>query len=67
MDHLMNFRFLDCIRRGLTPDMTVYDAAAWSCLLEVSHLSVTSGSMPVEIPDFTRGGWKTLPPLPLIT
>lgn len=67
MDHLMNFRFLDCVRRGLTPDMTVYDAAAWSCLLEVSHLSVTSGSLPVEIPDFTRGGWKTLPPLPLIT
>ncbi|MFM7209698.1 MAG: hypothetical protein ACKOY8_07760, partial [Verrucomicrobiota bacterium] len=66
-DHLMNFRLLDCVRRGLTPDLTVYDAAAWSCLLEVSHLSVTSGSMPVEIPDFTRGGWKTLPPLPLIT
>ncbi|HAZ65874.1 MAG TPA: glycosyl hydrolase, partial [Opitutae bacterium] len=27
MDYVMNWRLLDCVRQGITPDMTVYDAA----------------------------------------
>jgi hypothetical protein len=63
MDFVMNWRLLDCIHRGATPDSVVYDAAAWSCIIEASVRSVASGSAPVAIPDFTRGLWKTMKPL----
>jgi hypothetical protein len=60
MDFVENWRHLDCIRRGTTPDIMVYDAAAWSCIIEISARSVATGSMAVNIPDFTRGVWKNL-------
>lgn len=63
MDFVMNWRHLDCLRQGITPDSVVYDAAAWSCIIELSSLSVATGSMPVVIPDFTRGLWQTMKPL----
>jgi hypothetical protein len=63
MDFVMNWRLLDSIRQGLTPDSVVYDAAAWSCIIETSVRSVAAGSTPVVIPDFTRGLWKTMKPL----
>jgi hypothetical protein len=63
MDFVMNWRLLDNIRRGATPDSVVYDAAAWSCLVEISARSVAGGSAPVAIPDFTRGLWRTMKPL----
>ena len=63
MDFVMNWRLMDCLRQGLTPDSVVYDAAAWSCILETSVRSVATGSMPVNLPDFTRGLWKTMNPL----
>jgi predicted dehydrogenase len=63
MDFVMTWRLLDCLRRGVTPDSVVYDAAAWSCIIETSVRSVATGSMPVNIPDFTRGLWKTMKPL----
>jgi hypothetical protein len=67
MDHVMNYRFLDCVRQGITPDLTVYDAASWSALLDLSDRSVRDGSIPIAYPDFTRGGWKTLKPLPIVS
>ncbi len=63
MDFVMNWRLLDCLRQGITPDSVVYDAAAWSCIIETSIRSVANGSQPVNIPDFTRGLWKTMKPL----
>lgn len=63
MDFVMNYRHLDCIRQGVTPDSDVYDAAAWSCIVELSTRSVANGSAPVNFPDFTRGLWKTMAPL----
>jgi len=63
MDFVMNWRHLDCIRRGITPDSVVYDAAAWSCFIELSVRSVAAGSAPVNVPDFTRGLWKTMKPI----
>ncbi|MDR1789831.1 MAG: Gfo/Idh/MocA family oxidoreductase, partial [Opitutaceae bacterium] len=62
MDYVMNHRLLDCVRRGATPDLTVYDAAAWSAILELSARSVAQNGMPVPVPDFTRGAWQTLKP-----
>lgn len=66
MDHVMNFRLLDCLRQGITPDMTVYDAADWSSIIELSVRSVQEGSMPIACPDFTRGAWQTLQPLGIV-
>jgi len=63
MDFVMNWRLLDCLHQGITPDSVVYDAAAWSCIIETSTRSVAAGSAPVVIPDFTRGLWKTMKPL----
>ena len=63
MDFVMNWRLLDCLRRGVTPDSVVYDAAAWSAIIETSVRSVATGSQPVNLPDFTRGLWKTMAPL----
>ena len=58
MDFIMDYRLIYCLRNGLPLDQDVYDAAEWSCLTELSGLSIAYGSMPVEIPDFTRGDWK---------
>ncbi|MCW1925071.1 Gfo/Idh/MocA family oxidoreductase [Luteolibacter arcticus] len=66
MDTVMMIRHLECIRDGKTPDSTVYDAAAWSSVLELSAKSVAAGSAPVEFPDFTRGAWKALKPLEVV-
>lgn len=63
MDFVMSWRLLDCLRKGITPDSVVYDAAAWSCIIETSVRSVATGSMPVNIPDFTRGLWQAMKPL----
>ena len=58
MDFIECYRLLDCMRRGLPPDMDVYDAAAWSAPGPLSQQSVATGSSPVKFPDFTRGRWK---------
>ena len=58
MNYIMDYRLVYCLRHGLPLDQDVYDAAEWSCITELSELSVRRGSVPVEIPDFTRGHWK---------
>ena len=58
MDFIMLYRLLECVRKGLPPDMDVYDAAAWSAIAPLSVTSVSRGSAPVEFPDFTNGKWR---------
>lgn len=58
MDFLMVYRLMECMHKGLAPDMDVYDAAAWSAPGPLSEESVAHGSAPVKFPDFTRGRWK---------
>ena len=58
MDFLMNYRLMECFRKGLPPDIDVYDTAAWCAPGPLSELSVAQGSMPVAFPDFTRGHWE---------
>ena len=67
MDFVMNWRHLDCVRQGITPDSVVYDAAAWSSIIELSSWSVRNGSMPITVPDFTRGLWQTMQPLAVVS
>lgn len=58
MDFLMDWRWIDCLRHGLSIDNDVYDAALWSAVGPLTQLSVSKRSMPVTVPDFTRGAWK---------
>lgn len=60
MDFIMDYRLIYCLRNGLPLDQDVYDAAEWSSLVELTEMSVRKGSVPVEVPDFTRGDWKKL-------
>ncbi len=58
MDFLMVYRLMECMHKGIAPDLDVYDAAAWSAPGPLSEASVAHGSAPVKFPDFTRGRWK---------
>lgn len=58
MDFIMDYRLIYCLRNGLPLDMDVYDLAEWSCLAELTALSLENNSAPVMIPDFTRGSWN---------
>jgi hypothetical protein len=46
--------------------MDVYDGAVWSSLVELTARSVNSKGAAIDIPDFTRGGWRTAKPLETI-
>jgi len=63
MDFLMTWRLIDCLRNGLPMDQDVYDAALWSVIWPLSEWSVANKSKPIDIPDFTRGAWKTNEPV----
>ncbi|MBV9499106.1 MAG: Gfo/Idh/MocA family oxidoreductase, partial [Acidobacteriaceae bacterium] len=58
MDFIECYRLTDCLRKGLVPDLDVYDAAAWSAPWPLSVQSVAEGSTPQKFPDFTRGKWQ---------
>ncbi len=67
MDFIMDYRLIYCLRNGLPLDQDVYDAAAWSCLVELSEQSVLNQSNSVIVPDFTRGAWQTAKPWGIVT
>ena len=58
MDFIMDYRLVYCLHHGLPLDMDVYDLAEWCCISELSRISLENGSMPVAVPDFTRGEWN---------
>lgn len=60
MDYIMDYRLIYCLKNGLPLDQDVYDAAEWSCIVELSEISAKNNGIPVEIPDFTRGYWNEL-------
>lgn len=60
MDFIMDYRLIYCLHNGLPLDEDVYDAAEWSCLGELTRISIENNSMPVAVPDFTRGAWEKL-------
>jgi hypothetical protein len=66
MDYIEDYRLIYSLRKGEPLDQDVYDAAAWSAIVGASVKSVAGKGKPVEIPDFTRGKWKTNPPLGII-
>jgi hypothetical protein len=65
-DYIQFHRFFEALRTGDAPDMDVYDAAAWSAICELTERSVSNRGASVDIPDFTRGKWKTNNPLGIV-
>ena len=57
MDWLEYEAFFDSIRRGDVPPIDTYDMAAWMAITPLSEASIVQGGAPMDIPDFTRGGW----------
>ncbi len=51
---------------GAAPDFDVYDAATWSSIAVLSEKSVADRSRAVDFPDFTKGKWKTTPPIQIM-
>jgi len=45
------------------PPIDVYDAVSMSVICPLSEESIANNSTSVEIPDFTRGKWKTNQPI----
>lgn len=66
MDFIMDWRMIQCLRRGLPLDQSVYDAATWSAMVELSEISVRNRSRMVEVPDFTREIWAETKPLGIV-
>jgi len=66
MDYIEDYRLIQSLRKGEPLDQDVYDAAAWSAIVGASVKSVAGKGKPIEIPDFTRGKWKTNPPLGIV-
>ena len=67
MDGIMRLRIIECLQKGLPLDQNVYEGCLWSVVAPLSEQSVANGGMPVKFPDFTRGDWKTTPPLAVVT
>ena len=67
IDFLMLWRMVYCLRNGEPLDQDVYDAAAWSAIFPLSVASVEDRSNSKNIPDFTRGAWKTGKPLGIVS
>lgn len=63
MDFLMDWRLIDCLRNGLPLDQDVYDAASWSVVFPLSEWSVNNRSNSIDVPDFTRGAWRSNKPV----
>ena len=59
MDFIMDLRWAYCLQNGLPLDMDVYDLATWCSICELSERSVRGGSKRMDVPDFTRGAWRT--------
>jgi hypothetical protein len=65
MDFIMDWRLIDCLRNGLPLDQDVYDGALWSAIAPLSEQSVAKRSRTIDVPDFTRGSWKSNKPVNL--
>ena len=66
MDYIEDFRLVQCLRQGTPMDMDIYDGAAWTAVIMLSEQSIAERSRSVDFPDFTRGAWRTRPPLGII-
>ncbi|MCC6862117.1 MAG: Gfo/Idh/MocA family oxidoreductase [Bryobacterales bacterium] len=58
-DYFVLREFYEALAEDREPAIDVYDAASWSAVLPLSGESIRAGNRSFEIPDFTRGRWKS--------
>jgi predicted dehydrogenase len=63
MDYFVDNAFIECIKQNQAFPLDVYDLAAWYAITPLSEKSVAANGAPQEIPDFTKGAWKTRQPI----
>ncbi len=63
MDFYVVHMFIESVKRKVTPQMDVYDAAAWSAITPLSEISVAKGNETLDFPDFTGGKWMYRQPV----
>ncbi|MEN8230352.1 MAG: Gfo/Idh/MocA family oxidoreductase [Bacteroidota bacterium] len=54
--------FAEAVRDNTQTPIDVYESVLMSCVVALSGDSIAKGSQPVEVPDFTKGKWKTRNP-----
>ena len=54
--------FAEAVRDKKQTPIDVYESVLMSCVVALSGDSIAKGGQPVEVPDFTRGKWKTRKP-----
>ena len=64
MDWLVMRAFLEAVRRRIQTPIDVYDSATMMAIGILSEESISMGSAPVAIPDFTDGMWINRDPAP---
>ncbi|MBQ8401315.1 MAG: Gfo/Idh/MocA family oxidoreductase [Clostridia bacterium] len=64
MDWLVMRAFLEAVRRKIQTPIDVYDSATLMAVAILSEESISMGSAPVAIPDFTDGMWLKREPGP---
>lgn len=63
MDFFVDNAFIECIKRSAPFPLDVYDLATWYAVTPLSEKSIMEGGAVQNIPDFTRGKWKTRKPV----
>jgi hypothetical protein len=63
MDFFVDNSFIESIKRGVPFQLDVYDLATWYAITPLSEQSIAAGGALQQIPDFTRGKWKTRKPV----
>ena len=66
MDFIMDARWIYCLQQGLPLDMDVYDLASTSCICELTERSADNRGRTMDVPDFTRGAWRTNKPMDIV-
>ena len=59
-------RLVRALRENKLPDWDVYDSVTSSAISPVTEASVANRGKAIDFPDFTRGNWKTRPPITLV-
>jgi|TARA_B100000315_G_scaffold258691_1_gene311717 hypothetical protein len=63
MDFFIVLALIGSLKRKAKPPIDVFDAVSKSVIYPLSEQSIANNTASVEIPDFTRGKWKTNQPI----
>ena len=63
MDFFVINTFIECIKQKTEFPLDVYDLATWYAITPLSEKSIADGGKLMNIPDFTKGKWKSRKPI----